>query len=139
MATETSGKGHQGPKPHFVLADEYHEHETSKMLDAYDMGTKARRQPIVFIITNAGADEHTPCGEEHDYAVNVAAGQTTDGSPFMDDAYFLLCLRPRQARTNLSPTRECWIKTNPSLPDAPGYAYLRTPDKTLAGHPLEKS
>ena len=51
ISSDQHGKGKSGPIPHLILCDEYHEHDTTAMLEFYDAGTKNRRRPLTLIIT----------------------------------------------------------------------------------------
>jgi phage terminase large subunit-like protein len=82
IASESSGKGKSGPRPHCALLDEIHEHPTNAMVEFLRAGTKGRRQPLIFLITNSGVDRASVCFEYHTYAIKVAAGEIDDDSFF---------------------------------------------------------
>ena len=132
VSSQTQGKGRSGPIPHFIIVDEYHEHDSADMVDFYEAGIKMRVNPLVIIITNSGVGSDSACGEEHQYAVDVATGKIEDDSYFSyvcaldkgDDPY---------------EDESCWIKVNPSLPEIPGYDYLRKRVKQVEGLPSKKS
>lgn len=63
-----------GPRPHFALCDEVHEHPDRGVMEMLERGFKFRRQPLLFMITNSGTDRNSICWEEHEHAVKVAAG-----------------------------------------------------------------
>ncbi len=46
-------RGLDGPRPHMGLIDELHEHPDATVVDKIRAGTKARRQALIFEITNA--------------------------------------------------------------------------------------
>ena len=132
VSSDKQGKGKSGPIPHINICDEYHEHETSAMLEFYDAGTKNRRHPLTLIITNAGTAKQTPCGQEHDFAIRVSKGST------LDDSYFsYVCALGKD--DDPFEDEECWIKTNPSLPDVPGYDYIRDQVRKARGMPSKKA
>lgn len=116
--SSTAAKGQSGPIPHFVLVDEYHEHDTDAMLDRYERGVKSRRQPVVMVITNAGAGTESPCGMEHEFAAKVAAGD------FDADYYFSFICGLDEGDDPWT-DEAVWPKANPSLPSIPGPKYLR--------------
>ncbi len=133
VATEKSGAGHSGPMPHFILADEYHEHADSAMLDLYELGRKSRWQPLTVIPTNAGVDLNaSACGLEHQYAAKVAAGTATD------DGYFV-AIYSVDTKDEPMEDEACWIKANPSLPLLPGLDYIREETARAAGMPSKRS
>lgn len=53
-----------GKNPHFVLAEEYHEHPSDEMKEVGETGQGSRDQPGVIIDTTAGKNKNTPCYEE---------------------------------------------------------------------------
>ena len=118
MTSDNQGEGKSGFLPHVIVVDEYHEHPNSAMLDFFAAGVKNRRQPLTLIITNSGASKQTACGQEHEYAVNVANGG------MQNEEYFsFVCSLDKDDDPFHDET--CWIKTNPSLPVLPGYEFLR--------------
>ena len=131
VASEREGKGHSGAIPHFVVIDEFHEHDTDAMLKFYDLGTKNRRQPLIFIITNAGASVLSPCGEECEYAQDVASGAVEDESYFS----YVCALDEEDEITDPS----CWPKVMPSLPDLPGMDYVTKQLAQAKGMPSQRS
>lgn len=113
-----------GPRPNCALIDEYHEHKTSNALDMLEAGFKGRANPLMFIITNSGANKATPCGEMHDYAVQVATGVLKPEEFDTVDRFFTFV-------TDLDPGDDplndetCWPKANPSLGHTIQPEYLR--------------
>ena len=115
-----AGKSGSGPRPHFVLADEVHELPDRKIIEMLERGFKFRRQPLLFMITNSGSDRNSIAWEEHEHAVNVAAGSreavndpTFVGDVIDDTSFSYVCaLDPGD-----DPLRDpsCWIKANPLL------------------------
>ena len=132
VSAERKGKGKSGPKPHVVLCDEYHEQDTDDMLNVFDAGKKHRRQPLTVITTNAGAGKETPCGIEHDHAVEVAHGDK------VDDRYFsFVCALDDGDRP--FEDESCWIKANPSLPLIPGLDIIREQVAKARAMPSKRS
>jgi phage terminase large subunit-like protein len=68
-------KPQDGPSPHCVLADEYHEYKTDRLIDWARTGMTARRQPLLFEITTAGTNIASPCYARHLEAQEVLAGR----------------------------------------------------------------
>jgi phage terminase large subunit-like protein len=127
-------QGNSGPRPHGGLVDEYHEHETNEVLGMLQAGWKSRRQPITCVITNSGAGLKTPCGEEHVYACQIAAGI------LVNDSYFAFVCGLDEGDDPLK-SEACWAKANPSLQyrDLPGVDYLRKQVVTAQGSPSKES
>lgn len=110
-----------GPRPHFALCDEVHEHPDRGTMEMLERGFKFRRQPLLFMITNSGSDRNSICWEEHEHAVKVAAGNLNAKD---DDAFYLgeviddstfsyICALDQNDNPLEDPT--CWIKANPLL------------------------
>jgi len=127
-------QGQSGPRPHIALVDELHEHPTNHVIEMLRAGFKSRRQPLLFAITNSGHDKTSPCGQYHDYALQVAAGIKSD-----DQFFGFVC--------DLDPTDDpfadeaCWCKANPSLQEAnlPGLDYLRQQVKEARSLPSKQA
>ena len=132
MSSDQHGKGKSGPLPHLLLCDEYHEQDTTSMLDFFDEGKKSRRRPITLITTNAGSGTASPCGQEHDYAVRVANGSV------IDDRYFAYVAALDDGDKPME-DESCWIKTNPGLPTIPTYDYIREQVKNSQGMPSKRA
>lgn len=110
-----------GPRPHFGLCDEVHEHPDRGVMEMLERGFKFRRQPLLFMITNSGSDRNSICWEEHGHAVRVAAGNPNAkdedphylGEPLDDTTFGFVCgLDPGDDPLS-DPT--CWPKANPLL------------------------
>lgn len=113
-----------GPRPNCALIDEYHEHKTSHAVDMLEAGFKGRQNPLLFIITNSGADKTTPCGEMHDYAVQVASGELDPKDFATVDRFFTFVTDLDEGDDPLN-DETCWPKANPSLGHTIQPEYLR--------------
>lgn len=123
VSRETKKTG-SGPRPHFALVDELHEHADDGILTILERGFKFRRQPLVLMITNSGHDRTTVCWTEHAQAIRVAAGNrdAKDG-----DAAYLGEILSIEADATFSyvcaldpgddplENPACWMKANPLL------------------------
>lgn len=65
ISSERQGRGQSGPRPHCVLLDEIHEMQGHGMVEFLSAGVKARRQPLVIMITNSGSDRQTVAWDYH--------------------------------------------------------------------------
>lgn len=110
-----------GPRPHYALCDEVHEHPDRGTMEMLERGFKFRRQPLMFMITNSGTDRNSVCWEEHEHAVRVAAGNPDAkdddphylGNPIDDTTFSFVCsLDPDDDPLN---DPSCWVKANPLL------------------------
>jgi phage terminase large subunit-like protein len=60
-----------------VIYDELHAAPNRDLWDVLTTSTGARRQPLIMVITTAGYDRHSICGELHAYAEQVRDGLIT--------------------------------------------------------------
>jgi phage terminase large subunit-like protein len=120
--SKEAGKSGSGPRPHYALCDEVHEHPDRGIMEMLQRGFKFRRQPLLLMITNSGSDRNSVCWEERTRAVQVVCGtrtpdedyayvgETWDGS---DSVFAYICALDK----NDDPLRDrtCWKKANPLL------------------------
>lgn len=97
-----------GPRPHFALCDEIHEHPDGGVIEILERGFKFREQPLLIMITNSGSDRKSICWAERKHAVSVAAGDVLD-----DTAFSYVCAVDDGDDPMEDPA--CWIKANPLL------------------------
>lgn len=120
VSRETKKTG-SGPRPHFALIDELHEHPDGGVIEILERGFKFRRQPLLLMITNSGSDRNSVCWVEHEHAVRVAAGNIDAKD---DDAHYLgeviddttfsyVCALDPGDDPLTDPS--CWVKANPLL------------------------
>ncbi|HXD06913.1 MAG TPA: terminase TerL endonuclease subunit [Burkholderiaceae bacterium] len=103
-----SDDGQSGPRPHCGLIDEVHEHKDDTVIEMMRAGFKARRSPLLFMITNSGVDRQSVCWRYHDKAVKVAE------QAIADDRFFsYVCALDKDEDPLTDPA--CWPKTNPNL------------------------
>ncbi len=76
-------KPSDGNNPHCAVVDEYHEHETSEQYDTFDTGMGARRQPLLHVVTTAGADQGGPCKAEYDECKRGLRGEIDIDTKFV--------------------------------------------------------
>lgn len=123
VSRETKKTG-SGPRPHFALVDELHEHPDGGVLEILERGFKFRRQPLLLMITNSGSDRTSVCFIEHEQAVRVAAGNREAKD---EDAHYLGEVLSREGDATFSyvcgldagddPLEDpsCWVKANPLM------------------------
>ena len=104
----SSDDGQSGPRPHFALCDEVHEHRDRNTIDMLERGFKFRRQPLLCMATNAGHDRNSICWEEREHAVKVAAGEVEH-----DETFSFVCSLDDGDDPLEDPS--CWVKANPLL------------------------
>lgn len=76
------GKPGDGSSPHCAIIDEYHEHETDDLVSTMETGMGAREQPLLLIITTAGANVAGPCYQMVTEARRMLEGITDDPEMF---------------------------------------------------------
>lgn len=69
------GKPGDGASPSCAIVDEYHEHQTSDLVDTMLTGMGARREPLLIEITTAGTNTAGPCKIQHDFVENILSGK----------------------------------------------------------------
>ena len=77
-AVSSEHRGKSGPRPHFVLGDEIHEHRDGRVINKLTAGFKGRRQPLALLFTNSGSDRTSICWEYHQKSLSVLEGTETD-------------------------------------------------------------
>lgn len=76
------GNPGDGASPSCGIADEFHEHKTSDLVDTFVTGMGAREQPLMLYITTAGSDMGGPCYAKRDDVKNILAGSVEDDAIF---------------------------------------------------------
>lgn len=107
VSRETKKTG-SGPRPHFALCDEVHEHPDGGVIEILERGFKFREQPLLVMITNSGSDRQSICWQERKHAVKVAAQEVED-----DTTFSYVCSLDDDDDAFEDPS--CWIKANPLL------------------------
>ena len=96
-----------GLNPHGVVFDELHAQPDRELFDVLRTGMGARRQPLFVMITTAGYDMQSICGEQYEYARQVREGTVIDPS------YFVHITEAEREDDWTDPA--VWRKANPSL------------------------
>jgi len=76
------GKPGDGASPSCAIVDEYHEHDTSDLVDTMETGMGAREQPLLLMITTAGFNIAGPCFDQEQDAKKVLEGVLDDPELF---------------------------------------------------------
>jgi len=76
------GNPGDGASPSCAIVDEYHEHQSAVLYETMLTGMGARRQPLMFIITTAGADIEGPCYDKRRAVIEMLEGTTPDDELF---------------------------------------------------------
>jgi phage terminase large subunit-like protein len=104
----------EGLNAHCIIIDELHAWKGRRLWDTLRYAGRARRQPLLFIITTAGDDIHSVCYEQHSYARNLLRGEVVD-------TRFFAAIRAARQRSEGDlvdddwTDPETWKRANPSL------------------------
>lgn len=128
----SSDDAQSGPRPHCALLDEVHEHKSGLMIEMMYAGRKWRRQPLIVMITNSGADRQSVCWEKHEYAIKVCNGALED-----DSFFGYVCALDDGDEPFDDPS--CWIKANPLLGTVVLPRYLEDAVREARGMPSTES
>jgi phage terminase large subunit-like protein len=78
QALSSDANYEDGIEPSAAAVDELHRHRSRDLLDVVQEGMGAKREPLLFINTTAGAHQSGPAWEMHEYAVDLLAGRAHD-------------------------------------------------------------
>jgi phage terminase large subunit-like protein len=131
-SVSADGKGLDGKRVHCALIDEVHSHPTPIVVDKMRAGTKARRQALIFEITNSGFDRTTIAYQHHEYSERVVKGLIEDDSWF---AYVCAMDEGDQPLEDDS----SWLKANPNLGISVPHKYLTELVREARGMPAKAS
>ncbi len=76
------GNPGDGASPSCAIVDAYHAHDSAALYETMLTGMGARRQPLMFIITTAGANIEGPCYDKRRQVVEMLAGVVPDEELF---------------------------------------------------------
>ncbi|CAJ3522684.1 terminase large subunit [Burkholderia pseudomallei] len=76
------GNPGDGASPSCAIEDEYHEHDTNAQYETMLTGMGARRQPLMFVITTAGANIEGPCYDKRRQVIEMLEGTVPDDELF---------------------------------------------------------
>lgn len=124
-------RGLDGKRVHIALVDELHEHPTALVVDKMRAGTKARRNALIFEITNAGSDLESVCYNHHEYSLKILEG-------IMDDpSWFAYVCSLDEGDDWLD--EKVWPKANPGLGTILPIQYLREQVREAQGMPTKQN
>lgn len=111
------GKPGDGASVHCGIVDEYHEHVNDHLYDCFATGMGSREQPLLAVITTAGANTASPCFHRRKQAIKVLSGE------IVDDQFFPL-IYTLDADDDWT-DYDVWKKANPNLGVSVFDDYLR--------------
>lgn len=77
-AMSSQHRSKSGPRPHYVLSDEIHEHRDGTVVAKAESGFKNRLQPLGLKYTNSGSDKTSYCWELHQKSLAILDGSLVD-------------------------------------------------------------
>ena len=80
--TPVIGTPGDGASPSCAIADEFHEHKSSDLIDTFRTGMGAREQPLLLQITTAGSDMGGPCYAKRSDVIKILSGSVEDDAVF---------------------------------------------------------
>lgn len=101
------GNSSDGINPSFLARDEMHRWTDRELAETLTESMIARAQPIDWVITTAGHDRGSLCGDLRGYAESVLRGDVSD------DAFFGYVAEPPQDADPMDPI--AWAMGNPNL------------------------
>ncbi len=110
-ALSASPSGKEGFDGHCAICDELHVWHGRELWDALRYMGRARRQPLIFVITTAGDNMEGVCWEQHEYALKVLSGELVD-TRFYPLVY---ALQEEEIAGDKIYDRNLWRKANPSM------------------------
>lgn len=120
-----------GKRVFMALIDEIHEHPNALVVDKMQAGTKGRREPLIFEITNAGYDRESVCWHHHEYSEQILKGTVENDEWF---AY----MTGLDEGDNWK-DEKIWIKANPNLDVSVTRRYLREQVREAIGMPSKEN
>ena len=127
----SEGRSLDGKRVHMALIDELHEHPTNIVVEKMQAGTKGRRQPLIFEITNSGVDRESVCYQHHVYSEQVLSGTLED-----DGWFGYICGLDEKDDWK---DESVWIKANPNIGISITWKYLREQVKEAIGMPSKEN
>ena len=111
-----------------ALLDEFHAHPSAGMREVMRTAMAARRQPLLLMITTAGADLSSACYEEHNYAEAVLRGEVKAPT-------FFPLLYNLDDKENGWQDPKNWVMANPNLEVSVSARDIKSEIDELAGKP----
>lgn len=130
-AVSSEHRGLDGKRVHGAIVDELHEHREATVADKMRAGTKARRQALIFEITNSGYDRNTVCWQHHEYSLKVLQGI------LVNDEWFAYVCALDEGDDWQDP--KVWPKANPSLGITINEKYLAEQVREAQGMPSKQN
>jgi phage terminase large subunit-like protein len=127
------GKPGDGASPSCSIIDEYHEHTNSDQYDAMVTGMGARSQPLLVVITTAGASIGTPCFDKYTECRRILSGVIED------DTVFALVYELDEGDQPLTMSLDQLRKANPNLGVSVNEEYLASRQRAAVVNPINEA
>ena len=102
---------------HACIIDELHAQKTRELFDVLTTSTGARRQPLTILVTTAGYDKNSICGQMHDYSKRLLSNKIKDET-FLPVIY-------SASKDDDWKDEKTWEKANPNLDVSVKRDYLK--------------
>lgn len=102
-----------GPSPLLGIIDEYHAHPNSDVYDVIDSGMGARLEPLMLVVTTAGAKRQGACWDLETDAVKILEGIGEEAGAG-DDLFAYIARLDVEDEKDWANEKN-WIKANPNL------------------------
>ena len=106
-----------GFNAHAILIDELHAQKTRELFDVLTTSTGARRQPLTILITTAGYDKNSICGQMNNYSKKLLSNKIKDET-------FLPVIYSADKEDDWK-KESTWKKANPNLDISVKKDYLK--------------
>ena len=120
-----------GTNPHCAIIDEYHEHEDDEQFATFDTGMGSREQPLMLVVTTAGANLAGPCKEFDDECIEILEGKQVDDTVFA----LIYALDKGDDWTDFNN----WVKVNPNAGVSISLDYLEAQRNTALRSPSKQN
>lgn len=110
-ALSAAPRGKEGLDGHCAIIDELHIWSGRQLWDALRYMGRARRQPLIFVITTAGDDLESVCWEQHEYAQAILSSERTDTRYYP----LIYACKADELEGDAILDREKWRRANPSI------------------------
>ena len=115
-----------------VVFDELHAQPNRNLFDVMTQGSgDARTQPLFFLITTAGTDEHSVCYQQHQKAKDILEGRK------IDPTFYPVIYGADEADDWTDP--KTWYKANPSLGVTVAEEKVRAACESAKQNPAEEN
>ncbi len=119
-AVAASPRGKHGPSLHCAIADELHEWYGDELWKSIRYSFRARRQPLLFVITNAGNNLQSLCYKQREKAKAILEGAAVDDDFFA----MILSVSREEAEAEIAAVKEGAVELPVAARCNPGLGHV---------------